>query len=75
MASLVNKEFVKKMIKAKKLEYEAIKEVLPEEIKEKVDNLEIEAMDIIKDIAIEILKEENVKNTEENKAVKKINIG
>ena len=39
----MNKEFAKKMIKAKRLEYEAIKEVMPEGLKSRIDSFEKEA--------------------------------
>lgn len=53
----MNKQFVKKMIMAEMLKYEAIKEVLPESIKEKVEKLERKSVEFIKDIAIDIAKE------------------
>jgi lipoate-protein ligase A len=61
----VNKEFVKKMIKAERLRYEAFKEILPHSIKERVDTLEKDAVNFLKDIAIEIIKEDWVENKEE----------
>lgn len=53
----MNKEFAKKMIKAKRLEYEAIKEVMPEGLKNRINLFEKDAFNFIKDIAIEILAE------------------
>ena len=79
----MNKEFAKKMIKAKRLEYEAIKEVMPEGLKSRIDSFEKEAFTLIKDLAIEILSEDvNEKskcNSENNlnkdgKNVKKISV-
>ena len=75
----MNKEFAKKMIKAKRLEYEAIKEIMPNSIKNKIDSIEKDAFDFLKDIAIEIVKDDvNNKSNEENnfdsKSVKKINV-
>lgn len=54
----MNKEFAKKMIKAKRLEYEAIKEVMPEHLKDRINTFEKEAFSFIKDLAIEILSED-----------------
>ena len=83
----MNKEFVKKMIKAKRIEYEAIKEIMPDKIKSMIDSFEKDAFNFLKDIAIEIVKdnmndkssEENKcdtvnKNAADNKSVKKINV-
>lgn len=79
----MNKEFAKKMIKAKRLEYEAIKEVMPEGLKNRIDSFEKEAFTLIRDLAVEILSEDaNEKskcNSENNlnqdgKNVKKINV-
>ena len=63
----MNKEFVKKMIKAKKLEYEAIKEIMPETIKNRIDSFQKEAFNLIKDVAIEIIKED-MQNRNTNKS-------
>ena len=69
----MNKEFVKKMIKAKKLEYEAIKEIMPENIKSRIDSFQKEAFNLIKDVAIELIKEDmHDRNT--NKNIKKISV-
>ena len=54
----MNKEFAKKMIKAKRLEYEAIKEIMPESIKNSIDSFQKDAFNLIKDVAIEIIKED-----------------
>lgn len=67
----MNTVFLSKIIKAKKLEYEAIKEIMPNGIRKKVDSFEKEALNLIKDITIEMIKEETVV---QNKAVKKIGV-
>ena len=54
----MNKEFAKKMIKAKRIEYEAIKEVMPERLRDRIDTFEKESFSFIKDLAIEILSED-----------------
>ena len=75
----MNKEFVKKMVKAKRLEYEAIKEIMPDSIKNRIECFEKDAFDLIKDIAIEIIEEDmdyksNAENNCDSKSVKKINV-
>lgn len=54
----MNKEFVKKMMKAKMLEYEAIKELIPSNMKDKVESCEKELIGTFKDIALEMIIEE-----------------
>jgi hypothetical protein len=58
----MNKEFVRKMIMAEQLRYEAIKEILPETIRKKVDKVELEAFDLLKDLALELIKGRAVDN-------------
>jgi hypothetical protein len=78
----MNKEFVRKMIKAEQLRYEAIKEILPDNIKRKVDKVEKEAFELLKDIALEVIKEKVVdrdsnseeENKENRKNSKKVNV-
>lgn len=53
----MNDAFIKKIIQAKKLEYEAIKEILPEKMKDRIDTFEKETFRLIKDIAIELIKD------------------
>ena len=67
----MNKEFVKKMLQAKKLEYEALEEILPDSIKEKRKKIVSEFKDIIRDVIIEDITED--KSTK-NREVKKVNI-
>lgn len=45
----MNREFIMKLMQAKKLEYEAFKEILPERIGNKIGDLEKELMDIAKE--------------------------
>ena len=71
----MNKEFVKKIIKAEKLKYEAIKEIMPDNLKLKVEQFEKEAFNLLKDVALEIIKENiNVDSYEEKKTTKKVNV-
>lgn len=67
----MNKEFVKKMLQAKKLEYEALEEILPDCIKEKRSRVVSEIKDIIREVIIEDVTED--KSTK-NREVKKVNI-
>lgn len=71
----VNKEFVKKMIKAERLRYEAFKEILPDSLRDKVDNFERDAVNFLKDIAIEIVSEDLGGNREGiKKETKKVEV-
>jgi hypothetical protein len=53
----MNKEFMAKIIKAKKLEYEALKDIMPDKLRARVDKFEKEAVDVLKDVAVEIMKD------------------
>lgn len=53
----MNKEFVKKIIKSEMLRYEAIKEVLPEALRTRVEAVEKNTGKLIRDIALEMLSE------------------
>ncbi|MCY6958564.1 hypothetical protein [Clostridium brassicae] len=71
----MNKNFIKKMIKAKKLEYEAIQELMPNSLKSIISNTEKEAFKFLKDLSLELLKDEELEKTESNtKQVKKIGV-
>jgi hypothetical protein len=71
----MNKEFMKKMLKAELLRYEAIKEILPDCMKNKVDNLEKEAFCFLKDFAIEMISEYgDKKKPSEKKETKKVKV-
>lgn len=71
----MNKEFVKKIIKAEKLKYEAIKEILPNYLREKTEAFEKDAFDLIKDIAFEMIKEDvEEENHTGKKNTKKVNV-
>lgn len=67
----MNKEFVKKMIKSEMLRYSAMKEILPEPIKNRVDNFERETADALKEIILETFEE---KPEDKAKECKKVNI-
>ena len=64
----MNKSVVKKLVKAKLLEYDALKEVLeehmPESIKEKAKDLEKEVMGIAKEIVWEHIMDKNYEQSE-----------
>ncbi len=69
------KEFIKKMLKAEKLRYEAIKEIMPERIKTKVENLERDAFELLKDVAIDLIREDtNQDRDSSKKATQKIEV-
>ncbi|WP_026478363.1 hypothetical protein [Alkaliphilus transvaalensis] len=76
----MNKAFIKKMIKAEKYKYEALKDILPVELKERLEGLEKEAFTLVKDIALEMLMEDGMQETEKKsekdikKKVKKVDI-
>lgn len=69
----MNKEFIKKIIMAEKYKYEAIKEILPNDCKKKLERFEMDTFDLVKDVVSEILRE-NGEVEENKKAVKKIDI-
>lgn len=70
----MRKEFVKKMIKAELLRYEAIKEILPDNIKSSINKIEKDAVEVIKDLAIEFLKDQGEGKEEVKKEVKKVKV-
>lgn len=71
----MRKEFVKKMLKAELLRYEAIKEILPENIKNNINKIEKDAAEVIKDLAIEFLKDQNASSEKEDKKeIKKVKV-
>lgn len=71
----MNKEFIKKMIKAEKLKYEAIKEIMPENLKIKVAQFEKDAFNLLKDIALELIKEDvEEESCAVKKTTKKVNV-
>lgn len=69
----MNKEFIKKIIKAEKYKFEAIKEILPDDLRKRVDGLEKEALDLLKDVTLEIMKEDIEEKTIK-KAIKKVDV-
>ncbi|MDF2987312.1 MAG: hypothetical protein K0R50_2822 [Eubacterium sp.] len=75
----MNKEFVKKMVKAEILRYEAIKEILPESLKNRVETLEKDAGVFIQELALEIVSENTLKSkgpgsTENKKSAKRVQV-
>ena len=71
----MNKEFVKKMIKAEKLKYEAIKELLPSSLRKKAEDFERDAFNLLKDIALEMMKEDVEEESHESKkTTKKVDV-
>jgi hypothetical protein len=72
---VMNKEFIKKIIKAEKLKYEAIKEILPNNLRERVNVFEKDAFNLLKDVALEMIKEDvKEENQVGTKSTKKVNV-
>jgi hypothetical protein len=69
----MNKEFIKNLIKAEKYKYEAIKEILPSNLRCKLDEFEKDALSILKDVAFEIIKEGSEVKTSK-KSTKKVEV-
>lgn len=70
---MVNKEFIKKIIKAEKYKYEAIKEIMPNNIRKKVEELEKDTLGLLKDAVIEMMKED-LEEEKSKKVAKKIDV-
>jgi hypothetical protein len=75
----MNHEFIIKMMKAKKMEYEALKEILPEKVATRISKLEVEVIDMVKDCVVSGFMNEEAKESEkpkdkaaEHKNVKKV---
>lgn len=54
----MNRQFVKKMVQAKRLEYQALKEVMPEKMAKRVTKLEGELMELGKEFLMTMLSDE-----------------
>lgn len=69
----MNREFVIKMMQAKKLEFEALKEILPESVGNHINNLENEVFSMVKDYIVTELSKEGscMKQWEEKKETDK----
>lgn len=69
----MNSTFIIKMLKAKKLEYEAIKEIMPNNVRERWEEAESKVQETLKQVAIEYIKEETGRATtnEEDASAKK----
>lgn len=74
----MNKQFVIKMMQAKQLEYEALKEVLPESIVKRVEKLESEfaetAMDLFMTMNKDTSSKSNSTKSDTNCKVRKVTI-
>lgn len=74
----MNKEFIKKMIQAEVLKYQAVKELLPNNIRKHIDSVENDAVEMLKELAVEIIKDysevDKKKQKETSKQTKKVNI-
>ncbi len=71
----MNKEFIKKIIKAEKLKYEAIKEIMPDSLRDRVDSFERDCFNFIRDVALELIKEDvREKEQVDKKDAKKVSV-
>ncbi len=71
----MNKKFIKSMIKSEILKYDALKEILPEDVKTKFERFEKEVISVMKDIAIEIVTDNSNKDEgAEKKEVRKVSV-
>lgn len=75
----MNKEFIKKMIKAEILRYEAIKEILPDSLKDRVTNFEKNAAELMKELALDFISdstgmESHSQSSGEGKKTKKVEV-
>ena len=72
----MNSEIIKKLIKIEKLKYEVIKDILPEKVLHRLNNFEKEATTVIRDIALDFIREssENATEDESKKEIKKVKV-
>jgi hypothetical protein len=66
----MNKKFVTKMMQAKQLQYEALKEIMPEKVAVKVERLENELLDIGKEYIMAVINTKNDKPDNQDKGSK-----
>jgi hypothetical protein len=67
----MKREFVIKMMKAKKLQYEALKEIMPEKMIHKIAELENEIIDIAKEYVMSEFTETKCKTDASEEAASK----
>lgn len=71
----MNKEFLKKIIKAEILRYEAFKEILPDSARKRVEAFERNTGSLISELGIEILKGNvQTEGSEDKKASRQVNV-
>ncbi|ROR26363.1 hypothetical protein EDD66_10885 [Mobilisporobacter senegalensis] len=72
----MNHEFVTKMIQAKKMEYEALKEIMPEKMADHINELENNIIDVLKECILSGFTDTRAqKDSEETKTkVQKVEI-
>lgn len=71
----MNKDIIGKLIKIEKLKYEVIKDILPEKALLKLNNFERELTVLVKDIALDFMRDNSQKNRAETKnEVKKVKV-
>lgn len=68
---MINSKSITKLINAKRLEHQAITEMLPENIRKQSDRMEMAAKEIIKGVLGAVLKDSISADTDENKSEEK----
>ncbi|AKL94740.1 hypothetical protein CACET_c12750 [Clostridium aceticum] len=69
----MNKKFLKKMIKAEKYKYEALKEILPNDLRKNLEEFEKDALNLLKDVVFEMMKDD-VEKKESKGSIKRVDI-
>jgi len=72
----MNSEIIKKLMKIERLKYEVIKDILPKKALLKLNKVEKEVTTIIRDIALDFIKEYSEKDTEDEpkKEIKRVKV-
>jgi hypothetical protein len=74
----MNRQFVKKMVQAKRLEYQALKEIMPEKLAKRVAKLEGELLEFGKELVMTALsdlpKDEQTSGSEAKPRTRRVTI-
>lgn len=68
----MNKQFILKMLQAKHLQYEAMKEILPEGVLNRIKSIETELLDIVTEYFTRVVPEKPARK--EKPGVRKVSI-
>lgn len=60
----MNRQFVVKMLQAKQLEYQALKEIIPEPVVNRIEKLELELVEIAKEYFCTVMNGTDTKEQE-----------